>query len=44
MNEQTIAIIIGFLTVVGLRVLDYYLPKGYISKWAKRHGVKDEET
>lgn len=42
-SDQTWAILIGFLTVAGLRVLDWYLPKNWHSKWARTHGEKDDE-
>ena len=35
---------VGFLTVAGLRVLDWYLPKNWHSRWASRHGEKDEQN
>ena len=44
MSDQTWAILIGFLTVAGLRVLDWYLPKNWHSRWASRHGEKDEQN
>lgn len=28
--------------MIVLRVVDFYLPKGYHSKWAHTHGVRDE--
>lgn len=28
--------------MIVLRVVDFYLPKGYHSKWAHEHGVRDE--
>lgn len=43
MSDQTWAILIGFLTVAGLRILDWYLPKNWHSKWARTHGEKDDE-
>lgn len=43
MSDQAWAIVIGFLTIVVLRVIDFYLPKGRISRWAKEHSVKEEE-
>lgn len=42
-SDQTWAIIIGFLTVAGLRILDWYLPKNWHSKWANNHGEKDDD-
>lgn len=45
MSDQAWAVIVGFLTIVSLRIIDFYLPKGRISKWAKTNSVKiDEES
>jgi len=41
-NDQVWALIVGAITVIVLRVVDFYLPKGYHSKWAHTHGVRDE--
>jgi len=44
MSDQTWAILIGFLTVAGLRVLDWYLVIVLFCQWASRHGEKDEQN
>lgn len=33
MSEATISMLVGFLVVVGLRLLDWAFPKGYV--WRK---------
>lgn len=43
MNDQVWAIIVGAITVIILRIVDFYLPKGYHSKWAHEHAVREEE-
>lgn len=46
MNDQWVAIIVGAATMITLRVLDFYLPKGWVSKWTKKHAdqqAKDED-
>lgn len=40
MNDQTWAVIIGFATVVGLRIIDFFFPKG---KWFTWGGNVDED-
>lgn len=43
MSDQAWAIVIGAGVMVAIRVLDFFLPKGRMSKWAKEHSVKSEE-
>lgn len=43
MSDQAWAIAIGAAVVVVIRVLDFFMPKGRISKWAKEHSFKEEE-
>lgn len=43
MSDQTWAVLIGFMTVVGLRVLDWYLPENWHSKWVEKHGSKKDD-
>lgn len=43
MSDQSWAVLIGFLVVAGLRVLDWFLPKGRHSKWADRMSTRDED-
>lgn len=43
MSDQAWAVLIGFLTIVTLRIIDFYLPKGRISKWAYEHSIREEE-
>lgn len=47
MSAERWGLVIGLVTIVSIRVVDWFLPKGYHSKWAERHGVKppkDEEN
>ena len=48
MNDSSIAAIVGFLIVVGLRVVDYFLPKGFywrrIERWARRDEKSKEDN
>lgn len=39
MSDQAWAAAIGALTIITLRVVDYFLPTGRISRWAARHSV-----
>ena len=43
MGEQGWALLIGVVTVIVLRIIDWYLPKDFVSKWALEHGVKREK-
>lgn len=43
MSDQTIATIVGFGIVVGLRLLDYLLPKGYMWRRVRQWSVKKED-
>lgn len=42
MNDQIWALIVGAITVIILRIVDFYLPKGYHSKWAHEHSVRED--
>lgn len=44
MNDQWIAVIVGAATMIALRVLDFYLPRGWVSKWTKRHADPADDT
>lgn len=35
MSDQDRAALIAFALVVALRALDYFLPKGWMSKWTR---------
>lgn len=41
MNDQWVAVVVGAVAMIALRVLDFYLPKGWVSKWTKSHAEKD---
>ena len=47
LSEQTISMLVGFGIVVGLRLLDWVLPKGYIWKkveeWSKKSSDEEED-
>jgi len=43
MTEQSVALIVGFLVVVGLRLLDWAFPKGYTWKKIKDWSTKVED-
>lgn len=44
MTDQDKAVLVGFLLVFGLRLLDWFLPKGWVSRWTGRHGrPKDDD-
>lgn len=42
MNDQTVSMLIGFGIVVGLRLLDWAFPKGYIWRKVKAWSVKND--
>jgi len=42
-SDQAWAIVIGAGVMVAIRILDFFLPKGRMSKWAKAHSVPHEE-
>lgn len=44
MSDQAWAALIGLAIVVVLRILDYYFPRGYISKRAKARLTRLEEA
>jgi len=47
MNEQTWSMVIGFGVVVGLRLLDWIFPKGYVwtktKNWSTKEKNNDED-
>ena len=43
MNAERWGLLIGLVTIVVIRIVDWYLPKGYHSKWAERHGIKADD-
>ena len=46
-GDQWIAVLVGGAVMLSLevarRVMDFYLPKGWISKWAKEHAEKQDD-
>lgn len=43
MPDDRWALIIGATTVVVLRVVDWFMPKNFHSRWADRHGVEHKK-
>jgi hypothetical protein len=39
-SDQTVAILVGFGTVVGLRLLDWVFPKGYAWRKVKEWSIQ----
>lgn len=44
MNDSQWALLIGFLIVGGTRIIDVFLPKGYMARWANKYLVKKDYT
>lgn len=42
MKDEYLSIIAGALVVAGLRVMDWFLPKGRMSKWAQKHSIESK--
>lgn len=42
MSESTWAVLAGMVSVIVLRLLDWWLPRGRMSKWAAKHSVPDD--
>lgn len=43
MTSERWGLLVGFTTIVVLRIMDFYLPKGWHSLWLKRHAFKDDK-
>ncbi|MEZ5119647.1 MAG: hypothetical protein R2686_07065 [Candidatus Nanopelagicales bacterium] len=43
MNENTTSALVGLAIVLGIRVLDWVLPKGWHNRWADRYGRRDKD-
>lgn len=43
MNDQIWGALAGVAALILLRIADWYLPKGRMSKWARDHSVKADE-
>ena len=47
MGDQWIAVLVGGAVMLALEVtrrfLDFYMPKGWVSKWAKEHAEKQDD-
>lgn len=44
MSAERWGLVIGLITIVAIRIVDWYLPKGYHSRWAERHGIKSPDS
>ena len=46
-GDQWIAVLVGGAVMLALEVtrrfMDFYMPKGWISKWAKEHAEKQDD-
>ncbi len=42
-DDQKWAAVITIGTIIALRVLDWFMPKGHHSIWAAKHGVPAED-
>jgi hypothetical protein len=46
-GDQWIAVLVGGAVMLALevvrRVLDFYMPKGWVSRWAKEHAEKQDD-
>ena len=46
-GDQWIAVLVGGAVMLALEVtrrfLDFYMPKGWVSKWAKDHAEKQQD-
>ena len=42
-SDQAWGALVAFCTVVGLRIVDWFLPRGRYSRWAERHSVRAEK-
>ena len=44
MSDQWWALLAGAGTVIALRMLDFFMPKGWVSSWTKHHAerIKDD--
>lgn len=43
MDDQKWAAIITIATIISLRILDWFMPKGHHSKWTEKHGMTHED-
>lgn len=43
MSDQWWALLAGAGTVIALRMLDFFMPKGWVSSWTKRHAQRIED-
>lgn len=42
-NDQAWGVVIGAAAVVILRVVDWFLPRGWVSIWTITHGRKNDD-
>ena len=47
MGDQWIAVLVGGAVMLALEVtrrfMDFYMPRGWVSKWAKEHAEKQDD-
>lgn len=43
MRDQALGVLVGLAAVIVTRLLDFYLPKNRMSRWAARHSVPSDE-
>lgn len=43
MNDQGWAALVGLAVFIAMRLLDYFIPKGYMWKGTRNHSVRVEE-
>ena len=43
MTDQAWAVVAGVLAMVALRLADYFLPRGRMSRWARDHSVRSDD-
>jgi hypothetical protein len=43
MTESQWALLVGFVIVGGTRVIDVFLPKGYMARWAAKYLIKKDD-
>lgn len=42
-SDQWVAVLVGGGVVVALRIVDFFMPRGWVSKWTKRHADKTSD-
>ncbi len=42
-SDQWVAVLVGGGVVIALRIVDFFMPRGWVSKWTKRHADKTSD-